>query len=221
MKQRDPLLAGFFPVARAARLLGKSRATVRRWAGVDRPDGALIERDFDDAETIGFLDLVELRAIAVLRGRGVRPATLRRAGEGMRRDLDARHPWALSPAVAGPRREEAVRAAALAERDRRALDLVEGRRGTWAEVEREIAEGVEFEPETGLAVAWTPEPERFPNVRVDPRYAFGKPTVAGTSVPTETLFLQWKAEGCEKRVAHWFEVPVDNVKTAIEFETRP
>ncbi len=220
MKQRDPLLAGFFPVARAARLVGRSPATVRRWAGVDRRDGALIERDFDDAETIGFLDLIELRAIAVLRDRGVRPATLRRAGERMRRELDARHPWALSPAAAGPRREEAVRAAALAEGDRRARDLVEGRRGTWAEVEREIAEGVAFEAETGLALSWTPEPARFPDVRVDPRYAFGKPTVAYCSVPTETLFLQWKAEGCEQRVADWYCVPVDAVKVAIEYEDR-
>ena len=96
----DPLLAGFFSVAEAARLVGTSQATVRGWLD-GYPNsrlGPIVDRDFEGTRAVGFLDLMELRFIAVFRGQKVPMLTLRRAAERARADWQVDHPLALSRA---------------------------------------------------------------------------------------------------------------------------
>ena len=102
----------------------------------------------------------------------------------------------------------------------RAWDMVTGQHEMWTTIEQTIEIGVVFDPKTYLAKIWLPKPGEFPQVEINPRIAFGKPIVSGTRVPTSVLFRQWKAEGRKEKVAEWYQVSLDTVKIAIEYELR-
>ncbi len=56
-------------------------------------------------------------------------------------------------------------------------------------------------------------------VMVDPRIAFGTPVIVNYNIPTEVLYLSYKAE--EKNllsVAANYEIPLTSVQNAISFE---
>lgn len=216
----DPLLAGFFSVSEAARLLGVKQVHIRGWINgyANSSAGPVIKRDFDDQRTVSFLDLMELRFIAFFRAQGVSMPTIRRAAERARKEWRVQHPLALSSAKYVTDRKKVFATAAEETDDPVAWDMASGQHEMWGTIEQTIEKGVLFDPKNYLAKTWRPFPAQFPNVVIDPRIAFGRPVVAGTQVPTSVLFRQWKAEGHTDRVAKWFEVSPEVVSTAVEYE---
>lgn len=216
----DPLLAGFFSTADAARLVGAHANTIRGWVDGYRNSktGPVIDRDFDGTGTLSFLDLMELRFIAFFRGQQVGMPTIRRAAENLRRDLGVQHPLAISGEKYVTDRKRIFARSAEEEGDERTFDMASGQHEMWGMIEQTVEKGVEFDPKTHLASLWHPKALAFPDVIVDPRVAFGKPTVRGTRVPTSVLFQQFKADGSKQLVADWFDVAETVVSTAIAFE---
>lgn len=216
----DPLLAGFFSVAEAARLVGVNAALVRGWLNgySNSSSGPVIRRDFAGTRTVSFLDLIELRFIAVFRAQSVPMLTLRQASAQARKDWGVSHPLALaSEKYVTDRRKVFARAAEESE-DQTTWDLATGQHEMWITIENTIEKGIEFDPKTCLAKLWHPREGQFPNVVIDPKVAFGKPVIVGTKVPTSVLFRQWKADGEKNSVAKWFNVSKEAVTTAIEYE---
>lgn len=216
----DPLLAGFFSVADAARLVGVSPALVRGWLNgySNSQSGPVIDRDFAGTRTVSFLDLMELRFIATFRAQRVPMPTLRRAAEKARKDWNVRHPLALSSSKYITDRRRVFEQAAKENEDRVTWDMATGQQEMWETIEETIERGVEFDPRTYLARIWRPMEAQFPNVIIDPRVAFGRPVIEGTRVPTSVLFRQWKAEQDKDVVAKWFGVTRKDVSTAVEYE---
>ncbi len=222
MTKHDPLLSGFFSIADAAHLLGSSRQSLRGWLNgySNSSKGPVIDRDFSGTRAVSFLDLMELRFIAFFRNQGVSMPTLRRAAERARNDWQVQHPLALASSKYVTDRKKVIARSAEETGDERAWDMATGQHEMWVTIEQTIEKGVEFDPNTYLAKFWAPSPGEFPNVLIDPRVAFGRPVVKGTSVPTRTLYRQWQAEGHKTKVAKWFDVPEDAVETAISYELR-
>tara|TARA_R110000787_G_scaffold24088_5_gene68624 strand:- start:390 stop:1079 length:690 start_codon:yes stop_codon:yes gene_type:complete len=216
----DPLLAGFFSIPEAARLVGVSPNLVRGWLNgyANSRSGPVVDRDFEGTRTVSFLDLMELRFIAVFRAQKVSMPTLRIAAENARRDWSVNHPLALSGEKYVTDRRKVFERVAKENGDEAAWDMVSGQGELWDTIEQTIAKGVTFDPKTYLAKLWRPRPAEFPRIVIDPHVAFGRPTIEGTKVPTAALFRQWKAEGNKERVAKWFDVPSDMVAMAIEYE---
>src|SRR3546814_12595832 len=80
--ERDPLLAGFYSIGDATRLLGVSHsAKMRGWINgwPTSKSGPIVDRDFKKTATVSFLDLMELRFIEYFRGPGVSLPTTRNA----------------------------------------------------------------------------------------------------------------------------------------------
>ena len=69
----DPLLAGFFSVADAARLVGVSPALVRGWLNgySNSQSGPVIDRDFAGTRTVSFLDLMEFISVIAVTNQKV------------------------------------------------------------------------------------------------------------------------------------------------------
>lgn len=86
-------------------------------------------------------------------------------------------------------------------------------------IERMLAKGVEFNPQTLLAEEWAPYAE-CPHVTINPRYAYGHPVIGMKKVPTAALYRLWLAEKSYDRVASWFGVTAADVNEAVEFEVR-
>ena len=91
----------------------------------------------------------------------------------------------------------------------------------YATIERILAKGMAFDPQTYLADEWRPLENDCPHVVVNPKYDYGRPVIGSLHVPTAAIFRQWKAEkGDRARVADWWGVEPSEVEEAIEFEVR-
>lgn len=66
-------------------------------------------------------------------------------------------------------------------------------------------------------VAWYPRKKIAPNVIIHPAFSFGRPTLAKSRIPAETLADAVKAEGGARVVAHLFDVPEKPVREAVRF----
>ena len=218
----DPLLAGFYSIRDAARLLEiDSTARVRGWLNgwVNSRSGPIIRRDFIDTPTVSFLDLMEMRFIEYFRAQKVPLQTLRRAAEKARTDWNTSHPFALSKSKYITDRRKVFAQSAEVEGDELTWDLATHQYEMWEALEDAIARGIEFHPATAFAQKWRPKERDFPNVIVDPRFAFGHPVVGKRAVPTATLFAMYRAEcGNVIQVAKWFGIPKRDVTEAVQFE---
>lgn len=217
----DPLFAGFYTLNDAARLLGMERSTkIRAWIDGWRSSAseAIVKRDFDGTSVVSFLDLMELRFIEVFRSQGVPLQTLRKAAQRLRADWNVDHPFAMSSTKYLTDRRNIFGQVAEQEGDDATWNIVTGQFEMWATIERTIERNVLFDPNTAVAKLWRPRPD-FETVVVDPRVAFGRPSIKGHGVPTEALFRQWKADkGDTARVADWFGVDEAAVEAAVGFE---
>ena len=87
-------------------------------------------------------------------------------------------------------------------------------------LERTFRRSVRFGGANGQADEWRPD-RSLGRVVVDPNRRFGQPIDDQTGVPTEVLANALKAEaGDAARVARWWDVPVEAVEQAAEFEAR-
>ena len=218
----DPLLAGFYSIRDATRLLGVSHAAkLRGWINgyPNSNSGPILKRDFENSPTVSFLDLMELRFIEYFRGQGVSMQTLRKAAEMARRDWNVEHPFALSDIKYLTDRRQVIARASKEVGDQPTWELATGQYVIWETIEASIAKGVAFDPATHLAARWKPRPGDHPDIILDPSQAFGSPVVESAGIPTSALFRQWKAEdGNFRRVARWFGIDRDQVEAAVRFE---
>lgn len=225
----NPLAAGFYTVTEAAQLIeiGDQRRIHGWLRGYPKSRvGPLLHRDFkpmNGEQELSFLDLMEVRAVEFFRDSGVKARTLRRAIEEARDYLETSHPFATE--YIKYRADEkflyidrVLKKSAEEEGDRLLYNLITRRLESYILIKESIERGVEFDPQTHLAKRWTPRGDRFPNIIIDPRRAYGRPIVP-SGIPTETLYDAWRAEKENvDAVAYWFGVPSAEVLSAVRFQ---
>lgn len=215
----DPLLCGFYSVRDTARLLNVTDRSVRGWLNgyAGSSEGSVIDRDYKGTNTASFLDLMELRFIAHFRRQGVTMHTIRVAAQRARAEWSMSHPLALESRIYLTDRKNIIAKAARETGDTRAYNLATGQHEMWDVIEATIEKGVTFDPDSHLALMWKPRAD-LSEVVIDPRIAFGKPALQTSGIPTEALYRQWVAEGDKSKVANLFEISIDCVSVAIEYE---
>ncbi len=219
----DPLSGGFYSARDAARLLGiDSVRRVNAWLqGYPRSGaGAVVARDYPPGEgeqTVSFRDLLEIRFLDHFRRQGVSLQHLRRVAEKARVELQSRHPFALSGVRFVTDRKKVFRETADETGDKVILGLVDNQYEMYEAIERVLARGVAFDPASHLATTWHPRAE-FPHVVLDPRVAFGRPSIENRNVPTVAIVRLIKAEGSISRAARWFGLTDAEANEAFEFE---
>ncbi|MCH8239817.1 MAG: helix-turn-helix domain-containing protein [Proteobacteria bacterium] len=221
----DPLLGGFYTVGEAARLLRiDNRQRIYRWlrSGDDACE-AVIARDYDPiskSQELSFWDLIEIRFVEHFRSQGLSLQYLRKVAEVARKKFKTLHPFALSNAEYLTDRRKIFEQFSENE-GIRIRELLSGQYEMYDAIETVLAKGVAFDAKTSLAEEWRPLQNDCPNVVVNPRYAYGKPVMGDSRVPTDAIYRQWRAEkGDRKRVAAWWGVSGAEVDEAIEFEIR-
>lgn len=217
---------GVYTVGEAARLTRVPRPTLRRWTqgyeyeyrgrarslppiigtGVSRIDGDPV---------LEFLDLVEIQFLDAFRRLGVQTRTIRLASLRARDLLGRRHPFASQRFVSDG--HAILMEIAPQTQDQRFLDLVVDQLEFSAIVTPFLLASLTF-GETGQAEEWWPLGQGR-HVVVSPRRAFGAPIVAGRGVPTRVLAKGVAVEGSAEAVAWWYDVEVDAVRDAVEFES--
>jgi len=58
------------------------------------------------------------------------------------------------------------------------------------------------------------------SIVVDPARSFGRPIVQKVDVPTDVLAKAVRVEESLSLVAKWYDIPIEAVRAAVEFEER-
>jgi hypothetical protein len=227
---------GFYSVPEAARLIevGSTRRIYGWLRGyANRASGPLIERQFEPLggkEEISFLDLMELRLIETLRDQAVLPRTIRSALREARKIFENEKPFATDRILIKTDGkhvfvEEVLRKVAQEEKDKRLWNLITKQYEHYELMEQTLIKGVTFDPESHFALKWAPRPDRFPQISIDPRIAYGTP-VTQSYVPTEAIYEVFKAENDNvAAAADWFKIALNEAEMAVRFQqtlmTRP
>jgi uncharacterized protein (DUF433 family)/DNA-binding transcriptional MerR regulator len=214
-----PFSGSFYTISEAARILQIENARkVRDWAIGSEKVPPVITRQYPESDNeLGFWDLLEVRFIKHFRKHNVSLQHIRQVARIARERLQSAHPFALSSTKFVTDRKKIFMEVAKSEHDKDLEELVSGQKNMHAIIEQSLAKGIEFDPQTGLAKRWHPDPKKFSNIVLDPKIAHGRPSING--IPTEALFLNYKAEGFDiEAVSDWFEIQNEFVEEAVEYE---
>ena len=213
------LTEGFYSVGEVRRLTGVAEGVSRRfaksykgkyglWGGRDQRLGRFIY--------ITFRDLIELRYVNAFRTAGVSWQRIVGAARYAQSRFESQYPFSdLRFKTDGEH---------IFGESGEGLEQISGRgQMAFAEVISEYL----FEPLDYLEnepVRWYPAQEWGMAgigraVMVDPRFGFGAPVITEYHIPTETLYLNYKAElDNAELVARSYEIPVESVRIAVEFQ---
>jgi len=206
---------GVYTPADAARLIDVPVSTIGGWmrGSADRdPLWRSEHAERDGPLLLGFRDLVEAKVLYALRRQGF-------SGQQLRSTI------AYAREQIGDERPFSTRAFKVAGADIM-LDLPDGlfvvsRKGRGQRVFREavapILRPVVYD-ETAATMLWMQPRKR--TVVLDPERAFGSPILNDFSIPTAVLAQSARAEGSPAVTARYFDIPVAQVRDAVDFEAR-
>ncbi len=213
LDQPSPLTDGIYSVKDVAQLTGFPAAKLRRWLSGRRETASLIEPQYSkqagELWYVSFLDMVELKLVGDLRKAGVPMRKIRKAHESGRELLGVSHPFASQDIMTDGK-------CVLIRYKGRPMDLADYQY-VMEKVIAPFLDNLSFDPESRLARSW----RVHDGVVIDPRLAMGQPVAENSKVPTAILARAVDgAGGNQQAVAEWYEVSIDDVRHAVEFESR-
>jgi uncharacterized protein (DUF433 family) len=223
----DPWDVPAYTAAEAGRMVGLRPERIRRWlqgyeynyhATGDASDRRIrqepvIHRGGNDAPYATFLDLIDLLFVKKFLDQHISLQKLRRALTEADALIGGHHFAQRSFFTDGRNIYLQVKdhAGAL-------LELLSGGQWVIAPVIKQLATEIRFHRGTGFAEQWYPLGPSS-HVVIDPRIAFGAPSLVSRGVKTANVFDFYLAE--RKRVdvvCDWMELEKDEVNDAIRFE---
>ena len=209
-----------YSIAFTSRLVGIQSWSVARYLRgyfeykyqVQQPP--IIEQSKTGSTYASFLDLIDLIYVKEFIQRGFTIQYLRRALAEAKYYLGSPH-FARSEFYTS-KNEIVLRLP----KDGNLIALMTGGQLTIPEITKKLSDKLDFEDitEFGFARRWYPKGKNGLIV-IDPQISFGRPTLVGYSVPTSNIYDLYLGES-EKysTVSKWFDIPVPEIKTAVQFE---
>jgi len=167
-----------------------------------------------EAPFLAFADLMEIRCLSMLRDARLSWQGIRTASVRGKQVLGTDYPFSSDRfRLVGRQLLAEVSSAA---NDRQLLDLVRNQFVLDRLVLETMRRGVHYAGKDAPQ-SWNPMgDDRM--VVVNPRRAFGAPVVLPGGIRTRVLAGAYRAEQSHEVVAHWYNVSVEAVKDAVEFE---
>ncbi|QNI03593.1 DUF433 domain-containing protein [Halomonas sp. SH5A2] len=211
---------GLYSPKQAERLIGVEAEKIRRWLMPERSTkGPLWEPEphaLGAEDTLSFKDLLELRAVAEFRRHNVSLSVIREALHTLSEYLKRDYPL-INPQLSTDGKQVFLKA--LEESgETSVIDLVKRQNVFKDVIVPSLIAGIKFDAD-GHPILWQPDPEN-PNIVVDPRFAFGKPIVLPSHMPTATLAQAVEVEGSPEDAARAYDVTQEEVEDAVKFEKR-
>ena len=222
MDQAGPKIGhGVYTLPDAALILRIPLTKMHRWVNgylrdAERvlPLGEISTWGTGRERVFNFLTLIELFTVANFRELGVSMKTIRTSRRELGEHLNSIHPFAHHGLVSDGRK-------ILLELDHVAPDayLELGAQGQTAfkDVMEQFCSKLEFDRSSLLAERFWPN-GKSSSIVVDPHQGFGRPTVAGTNITTETLDHLLLAGEAAEDIAIMYDLAVEQVIDAKNFE---
>ena len=207
-----------YTVSETAKLAGTTAPTVRRWFWGNEiaPVFGEQSRPAEQPAAISFLMLAEIVVAVKFRRSNVKLETIRQAHAFARDFLDVSHPFAFSefePLGGHIMHKFSLQTGKPALY--RALDT-DGMQVALPLPVLERVKQLDFIEEKGFAARWFPLGRRVPVV-VDPRFAAGRPSIAGRGIRAETILTRFFLVGESiSGLANDFELDTDVIELIIQ-----
>lgn len=207
----DPRSLPAYPLVEAAHYLGLNASTLGAWFR----EGALLLPD-GDADQMSFWNLVEAFVLKGLREEHrMSLQRIRVAVEELRRLYPKlSHPLAQLDLAVLNRDLYADRDGFLVDASRGGQLGIRGVLKLYlSRVERGAGGAIRLYPFTRPSLDETPR-----LVSIDPTVSFGRPVIAGTSIPTAVLRERWKAGDSIPNLSEDYDRPVAEIEEALRYE---
>jgi uncharacterized protein (DUF433 family) len=197
---------GLYTVSEVARILRAPSQSIYRWAkGYSFRSKGLLRR------AAPLVDLIEMKVVRDLSSVGVKMSTIRRAAERLSAKYGTNHPFAIKEL-----HTDGVR---IFDKDFTTTeDTTYEELGRFQFVFGVMAQPffkqIEYQDEIARYI-WPIGPGR---VVLDPQRGFGKPIDYKSGVPTYPLYQMRSAGESPERISRWWNVPVQAVDDAVEYE---
>lgn len=230
-KNISPLGIGIYARDEAARLIRVTPSRLRRWVSgytyhysyratsSRRKRPPVVSMDLpviEDTIALSFVELMELRVVAALRAKGVSLQQIRKAADVAERHFRTEHPFASRRVYTDSRKVFAAVGDQANE-----PDVVELSKGGVLQIIaggilEPFLEEIDFDSHSNLAERWWPLGKTTPVV-LDPRVAFGAPTIQGTRLRTSFL-AQLASHSAADEIAEAYQLEPDRIEAALMFE---
>jgi uncharacterized protein (DUF433 family) len=220
---------GIYTPAEAARLVELTSSRVRRWIRGYRfqyqtkagrkhgASGPVVHSDLPRIRglmALSFLELVEVFVVSAFLKRGISMRTIRLARRHAIRRFGTPHPFA-SRKFKTDGRGVFVELREQTNGDKLLMELSQ-LQYEMPEIWEDYLERVEFDEASDLATQWWPMGRKIPIV-LDPRVAFGAPTIAGTRIPVHVVGEAFRAGESVRALCFWYNLAPQKVEAAIDF----
>jgi len=211
---------GLYTVPMASKLIGESGPKIRSWIDGYPNSNAdpIIRRQLppiNGRTVLGFLDLIEARFVRHFDHLGMSPQSIRMIAEKLRARHHTDHPFATDKRFRTD--GKTIIMETLTDDEKRHLNLMNDNYEMGPVIEASLFDSILYAED--LAYRWHPIRD-LPRVVLDPNFSFGRPVIEGAWVPTDTLLGAFHAEGSVAQVAEDFEIDVEAINQAIDFEER-
>ncbi len=214
-----------YTARQAADLAGVSQGTVRNWLyGMSAPSGYQMDAVFGgkakkvaEVARASFLELAELVLAARFRKLGIRLERVRIAHAYARKQFDVSHPFAhLDLTSLGghilARFEQEVPAD---DRQGHFVVMDAPDQYVFPELINEELTRFDYSKEDKFAERWHPYGREVPIV-VDPHFAGGRPTIAGSGVSVEIVRRRWKSGEKVAYIAYDYQLRRSDVEAVLQ-----
>lgn len=209
---------GFYDFPLAARLIGVETRKLKRWIGESKNAEAVFASVSPIEGTVTFMELMELMFVGMFRREGVPLQTIREAVQAAAKRFNTQHPFSVKRFDTDGKTIFATLIKSETEKEI-VEDLAKGQL-VFETIIKPFFRKIEYQG-TGVDDALRYWPlERSGRVVLDPMRKLGQPIDAASGVPTAALADAVVATGTDdvRMVAKWFDVPVEAVISAVEFE---
>ena len=222
----DQLRRPSYSAAEAGRLVGLTPGRVRRWLrGYEysyrnevRGQPPVVQRSSPQCSYASFLDLIDLLLVKRFLDHGVSLQKVRGALDEARSILGTTHFARQTFFTDGSAVFLELQDKALDAERSAILQLMTGGQWVIAQVIREVAKQIDFEPTEGFASRWFPLGRDRPVV-LDPKVSFGAPCIAGHGVKTINVHDLFVAEKESlTSVGRWWNLTDPEIQAAVDFE---
>lgn len=187
---------------------GRLDAETRRF-----PAGELTSKGEGREKHLSFLALIELYTIDRLRKNGLSLGTMKKVREELSQRFGTEFPFAIEGLMISGR-------TVLKELGNDALlELGTNGQTAFTKLVTPFCEKLDFSAATKFASRYFPLGKDKPIV-VDPKHAFGKPTIKGTNLTTEAICSLLRGGDAVEDVAGAFQISMDDVIAARDFEMK-
>lgn len=205
----------------AGRIAGLSAGRVKRWlrgyefqlGNATVHQGPVVARQ-SESNYASFLDLIDLLFVKRFIDRGFSLQKIRKALSEAQEIVGGHHFAQRSFMTDGRKIYLWVKQ----ENKPSLMELFTGGQWVIEDFIIEMAEQIDFDEGTGFAERWFPV-GKSGRVVLDPRIAFGAPTIVGTGVRTANICDFYIAENNDKyQTSDWLNIREPDVLAAVEFE---